>query len=93
MNEKEFFDALEKVKEDGVTCCGVLEAYHEMGYEVPFHRPVMIDWTTGDMKVGKWSIKMFQLTPSGNISRKGYINVRMNYCPFCGEKIREENEK
>jgi hypothetical protein len=34
-------------------------------------------------------VHLYKETPSGNISKKGGTTVFLNFCPWCGEQLRE----
>jgi hypothetical protein len=73
------------------TCCGILEQLEEE-YDGPIERPISFNLKTGDIHSNSWAVHLYNLTPSGAISKKPAPFIFFTYCPFCGEQIRE-NEK
>jgi hypothetical protein len=71
-----------------VTCCGVLEKI-KAEYGMPFHQPITYD-DKMQLHVGPWAIRLFKLTPTGNIAKRGHTNLFLNYCPICGRKLRDD---
>ena len=61
--------------------------------DLPFERPLTFNWSTGGLKVGSWAAKLFKRTPSGGISRKSCGYVFLNFCPICGRKLIEQEER
>ena len=73
------------------TCCGGLEEMQKRG--LPFSQPMVVDMKAGRMTCRAWAIWLPHLTPAGHISKKGSINVFLNFCPFCGADIREKKDE
>ncbi len=73
------------------TCCAVMREAEEK-FDLPFVHPLFVDPKTLDLGVATLSVQLDKLTASGNVSKKGRLTVYLNYCPFCGEKLREIEE-
>lgn len=70
------------------TCCAVMREVEEK-FPLPFVHPLFVNPKTLGMGVAGLSVQLDKLTASGNISKKGRLTVYLNFCPFCGEKLRE----
>ncbi len=73
------------------TCCAVMREVEEK-FDLPFVHPLFVDPKTLDLGVAGLSVQLDKRTPSGNVDKKGKLTVYLNYCPFCGEKLREIGE-
>ena len=71
------------------TCCGIMEHLEANGFKVPFERPLSID-KKGLMVVNDWAIHCFKMTSAGNISTKNKTIMYLSFCPFCGQKLRDD---
>lgn len=59
----------------------------------PFYKPITIDPKTFDIECRGWAVRLFNETPSGRISTKDAGTLRLNFCPFCGQDLREKEDK
>ncbi len=75
-------------------CCGMLEYINEE-YPYPIEQPLNINFSTGQMDVSKWFIRLNKLTKSGKISEASENRslVRIEYCPFCGKKLEYDDKE
>lgn len=80
------------VPDDGV-CCGMLEAMIDAGFVFPFQKVLTVDFPTGETQA-RWAIIYHKETPGGSVSnaKNGRVPAVLNYCPFCGTKIKEDAE-
>ena len=69
-------------------CCDAMREVEEK-FDLPFVRPLFVDPKSLELGVAGLSVQLDKRTPSGNISKKGRCTVYLNFCPFCGEKLRE----
>ena len=74
------------------TCCGKLEEVNKFA-ELPFERPMCVDEDTHNFYTGPWIVLLFRRTPSGKVSEKYVGLMRLNFCPFCGEKLDTERRE
>ena len=61
-------------------------------WEEPFEIPIMISQDLHDLKATDYAVKVYNLTSSGRISRKGRSHLMLNYCPMCGEQLRDVDD-
>ncbi len=73
------------------TCCAVMREVEEK-FDLPFMHPLFVNPKTLDFGVAGLSVQLDKKTQSGNVSKKGRLTVYLNFCPFCGEKLREIEE-
>jgi hypothetical protein len=52
-------------------------------------RPLFVDPKTIDLGVAGLSVQLDKRKPNGNVDKKAKLTVYLNFCPFCGEKLRE----
>lgn len=74
--------------EEEVVCCGVIEKI-AAEFDMPFERPFLV--RMGQLKVGSWSLRLANLTPAGNLSKKGGSFLFLTYCPACGKKLVDDD--
>lgn len=76
-----------------MTCCWTIKKLREEGWDLPFEDSFMLIPTSEEGDdfdfACKTVITLMRRTPKGNISSKT-SGVFMNYCPFCGKDLREE---
>lgn len=56
-------------------------------WEMPFYKPIMYSREKNTFAADTWAIKVFNLTPSGGMSKKGAAHLLFDFCPICGERI------
>jgi len=72
------------------TCCGALELFANE-YPGSLQEAVQFSFSQDSAQLNPlWVIKGYKLTPTGRVSMKDAQNLVITYCPFCGQKIREE---
>jgi len=69
-------------------CCDAMQQV-ETEYAFPFIRPVSIDPATLNFRVNDLAIQLHKKTIAGRVSRAGQATVFVNFCPFCGKRLRE----
>ena len=69
-------------------CCEALRQLVEE-WDGPFKIPLYIT-TDHSLKANKVAVGLFNLTPAGNISRKGASAFFIRYCPVCGQRLIDE---
>ena len=72
---------------DEKACCGALEELASE-FALPFERPWLLK--NQELVTGGWSARLLKKTPLGAISKKGAAFITLNYCPFCGQDLREK---
>jgi len=72
-------------------CCAVMREAEEK-FDLPFVHPLFVNPKTLELGVAGLSVQLDKKTASGNVSKKGRLTVYLNFCPFCGEKLREIKE-
>lgn len=72
-------------------CCLALDELMSR-YDLPFSDPVVIgdDGCVVKIETGMVSVKLTNKTPAGNISRRNQASLLINFCPFCGERLKTE---
>jgi len=75
--------------ESKVTCCGALETLEERNGS-PVYRPIQVNPKTLSLTAGDWALQLTPLTPSGRVAKRGQGAVFINFCPFCGKRIKED---
>jgi hypothetical protein len=80
------------MSEEHEFCCDIMK-YVIDNYDSPFEIPIYIDGQTHDMKSDLLCIRLAKKTASGNLSRTGSRLVRFHYCPFCGAKLVDDDER
>lgn len=68
--------------------CEMMDAVRAK-YEFPFVNPIYVDPQTLMLGVADLGVDLYKKTPSGNVSNKGRATVYLNFCPFCGAKLRD----
>lgn len=71
--------------------CKCLEEIKKLA-EWPFYRPVVVNQGNLTLECPGWAVRLFNETPSGRISSKPAGSLFLNYCPICGESLREMKE-
>jgi len=69
-------------------CCAAMDQIMAE-FDGPFERPWILDPESKDMATGSLVIRLYKLTSTGNVSRKGGAVAKLNYCPFCATQLRE----
>lgn len=72
--------------------CKCLEEVKKIA-DWPFHRPVVINQDTRNLECPGWAVKLFKGTSSGRVSSKDMGSLFLNFCPMCGESLREKEKK
>ena len=72
----------------GDKCCDAMRECEDK-FDLPFVRPLFVDPKTLQLGVAGLGVQLNKKTASGSLSKKGRATVYLNFCPFCGEKLRE----
>jgi len=73
-----------------VACCGGFEELAARGYNAPFVKPIVLNRNPPNLAVGDWAVTMMKITDRGTIRRGQNATLFLNYCPFCGERLRKQ---
>ena len=69
-------------------CCQMMDEVLEQ-FPLPFYRPVVINSTTLNLEVASMGVTLYKKGKAGNPIKTGHTVVFLNYCPWCGKKLRE----
>lgn len=75
-------------KSDRVQCCDAMKEILSK-FDKPFYWPIRFVPKTHDLVADELAVTLYKTTPAGNISKRGSATVFLNYCPWCGKKLRE----
>lgn len=71
--------------EEDQVCCKALEELGNL-YPGTFFRPRTYDSRWKSRLLG-WRIKVYLLTPMGEVTDEGSTSLLINFCPICGKQL------